>query len=465
MNNHTWRLYRIIIALLLCAAMLVGTVQAAPASQASTLPQAVVGVTWELISIQHTPQDIQNTTNAGITLILSANSNLGGLSGCNTYTAPYTSGEAQALTVGEIIQTLRACEEPAMSLEMKYLDALKQVARYSLDGATRLQLRSADGQSILSYVARAVPAGEAERCFEETGFCIRGRIRTFWEQNGGLAVFGFPITPQREEQVEGQPLQVQWFERNRLELHPENARPYDVQLGRIGVDRLAQMGRDWFAFPPATNTNAPNCRFFAETNHTVCGEFLTAYLRSGLDLGQPGVTFEESLALFGMPLSQEMTETVEGREYTVQWFERGRFEFHPENNPPYTVLFGRLGAEFSVSAGGSIPAGATVVRGTVSYLQRIALPDNATIVVQLVDVSRQDAPATVISEQTIVAGGKQVPFAFELPYDPARIDPNFTYAVQASIIVDGQVRFRNTSQYRVLTQGNPNTVEVLVEAV
>ena len=45
------------------------------------------------------------------------------------------------------------------------------------------------------------------------------------------------------------PFQVQWFERNRLELHPENARPYDVLLGRLGADRLAQQGRDWFTFP------------------------------------------------------------------------------------------------------------------------------------------------------------------------------------------------------------------------
>ncbi len=68
---------------------------------------------------------------------------------------------------------------------------------------------------------------------------IAGRIREYWERNGGLPVFGFPITPLQQERVEGQLVQVQWFERNRLELHPENARPYDVLLGRIGAERLA----------------------------------------------------------------------------------------------------------------------------------------------------------------------------------------------------------------------------------
>src|SRR4051794_16224894 len=46
----------------------------------------------------------------------------------------------------------------------------------------------------------AVPAAAqtGERCFPETGLCIAGPIRAFWERNGGLPVFGFPITPQHE---------------------------------------------------------------------------------------------------------------------------------------------------------------------------------------------------------------------------------------------------------------------------
>jgi hypothetical protein len=41
-----------------------------------------------------------------------------------------------------------------------------------------------------------------------------------------------------------------------------------------------------------------------------------------------------------------MVETLsDGRQYTVQWFERGRFELHPENAPPSNVLLGLLGRE------------------------------------------------------------------------------------------------------------------------
>jgi hypothetical protein len=192
--------------------------------------------------------------------------------------------------------------------------------------------------------ALPVNAQTEPRCFPETGFCIAGRLRTFWEQNGGLPVFGYPIGPQQEELIEGQPFQVQWFERNRLELHPENAAPYDVLLGRLGVDRLTQQGRDWFTFPRSEPQQG--CRFFAETGHNACGEILAAWRASGLELdGRPGTTEAESLALFGLPLSDPQPELIEGREYTVQWFERARFELHPENQPPFNVLLGLLGNE------------------------------------------------------------------------------------------------------------------------
>lgn len=182
-----------------------------------------------------------------------------------------------------------------------------------------------------------------ERCFAETGYCINGRLLAFWEQNDGLRVFGLPISPQQTEAIEGQPLEVQWFERNRLELHPEQAPPYDVLLGRLGVDCLQQQGRDWFAFPKAPAE--PSCLFFEATGQSICGEFLRSWQANGLEQdGAPGSSFAESLALFGQPISPPQTEQLEdGREYTVQWFERARFEYHPEQSPPFDVLFGLLG--------------------------------------------------------------------------------------------------------------------------
>ena len=111
------------------------------------------------------------------------------------------------------------------------------------------------------------------------------------------------------------------------------------------------------------------------------------------------------------------------------------------------------------------PAPAAAVSGTVTYLQRIALPPNAVVEVKLVDVSRQDVPATVLGEQIITNPG-QVPIPFEIAYDPASIDPRFTYAVQARIMADGQLLFISDTVTPVITRGAPTSdVEIVVVPV
>jgi putative lipoprotein len=70
--------------------------------------------------------------------------------------------------------------------------------------------------------------------------------------------------------------------------------------------------------------------------------------------------------------------------------------------------------------------------------------------VQLVDVSRADAPAVVIGEQVIHSNGKQVPFAFEIAYHSTTTEANHSYAVQARIEDDGRLRFINGQRYAVI---------------
>ncbi|MFQ4139921.1 YbaY family lipoprotein [Nodosilinea sp. PGN35] len=105
------------------------------------------------------------------------------------------------------------------------------------------------------------------------------------------------------------------------------------------------------------------------------------------------------------------------------------------------------------------------VTGTVTYLPRIAMPPHAVLEVSLLDVSRADAPAITLASQSVVFGDRQVPIPFELVYNPDQIDPRFSYAVQARILVDGDLRFINTSRFAVITQGNPTEVEVRVDPV
>lgn len=108
---------------------------------------------------------------------------------------------------------------------------------------------------------------------------------------------------------------------------------------------------------------------------------------------------------------------------------------------------------------------AASISGIITYRQPVALPAGAVIAVKLADVSRADAPAITIAAQTITTTGQQVPIPFTLNYDPTAINPRCQYAVQAQILINGNLRWINTSRYSVITQGNPNTVEIMVEPV
>ncbi len=205
------------------------------------------------------------------------------------------------------------------------------------------------------FPLRSAAAQTDDRCFAETGYCIAGRIREFWEQNDGMRVFGLPISSQQEMIIEGQMIQSQWFERNRLEWHPEQEPPYDVLLSRLGVDYAALAGFVFGAEQGADKAEPvrfadKNCRSFKETAIPICNDMLDAWQSSGLNLDtKPGRSESESLALFGLPLTPPYPLVLsDGTEYTVQWFERARFELHPELEQPYHVLFGLLGNEVQI---------------------------------------------------------------------------------------------------------------------
>lgn len=87
-------------------------------------------------------------------------------------------------------------------------------------------------------------SGSSRSCFTETGFCAQGRFLAYWRAHGGLAVNGYPISDEFDQLLEdGRTYRVQYFERARLELHPENVPPYDVLLGQFGRRILAVQGQ------------------------------------------------------------------------------------------------------------------------------------------------------------------------------------------------------------------------------
>lgn len=99
--------------------------------------------------------------------------------------------------------------------------------------------------------------------------------------------------------------------------------------------------------------------------------------------------------------------------------------------------------------------GSPSVSGTITYRERVTLPANALVTVQIADVTQAGRPAQVIAEQRLSTNGAQIPFRFTIPYDPARIVATNTYILQGNITVNGQVRFSTSQPFRVITQNNP----------
>ena len=172
-------------------------------------------------------------------------------------------------------------------------------------------------------------------CFQESRYCLRGAFARYWAANGGLRQFGFPVTPEVTERLGDRTYTVQYTERARLEYHPENRPPNDVLLGLLG-NALAdpRMGED--PFKPAAANNSPGFRYFPQTGHNVGPPFLALWeSRAGL-------------SVFGLPRSEAFDEksAIDGKTYLVQYFERNRLEYHPENaGTGFELLLGLLGLE------------------------------------------------------------------------------------------------------------------------
>ncbi len=177
-------------------------------------------------------------------------------------------------------------------------------------------------------------------CFAQTGECIAGSIRAYWEQNGGLEVFGYPITPLRIETIDGWSGPTQWFERDRLEDHDAQG----VLAGRLGVELLELQGRPWqsaFAQVPASAV-PPTCQYFAETGHSLCEPFLSYWQQNG------------GVERFGYPITEPFEETIGTWTGPVQYFERRRMELHLEL-PGVPVLLGLLGSEILEGVPPTVP--------------------------------------------------------------------------------------------------------------
>ncbi len=193
-----------------------------------------------------------------------------------------------------------------------------------------------DVRSILLTDPVPDPKQPGVQWFAPTGHTLRGIFLDYWNRYGGLYQFGYPITEEFFEPVgaDNRLLRVQYFERNRFEFHPEFANTeYEVLLGSLG--------RDFRTQDPPTGRAAGGL-FFGETGHNILGTFRAYWETHG------------GAFVHGYPMTEAYMEknAIDGKMYLVQYFERSRFELHPEyKGTRYEILLGLLGRQLSEKKG------------------------------------------------------------------------------------------------------------------
>ncbi|HET9495790.1 MAG TPA: hypothetical protein VFR15_16315, partial [Chloroflexia bacterium] len=198
--------------------------------------------------------------------------------------------------------------------------------------ATQLPAATPTPTSVPTFAPTPIP-GDTTRTFPETGKTVRGLFLDYWQNNGGLAQQGYPISDMFTEisALNGKHYTVQYFERSVFEYHPENQAPFNVLLSQLGTFQYKKKYPD--GAPGQTPNTSEGSVLFAETGKRVGGKFLEYWQQNG------------GLAQQGYPISDEFMEKsdLNGQTYTVQYFERAVFEYHPENQLPYDVLLSQLG--------------------------------------------------------------------------------------------------------------------------
>jgi hypothetical protein len=185
-----------------------------------------------------------------------------------------------------------------------------------MKGTKRLPLLIMIAALLLSSVSatRLQTASGNCRYFAETSHYVCDEFLDFYEaqKENAVVLFGFPLTEAFDDPT--RQLRVQYFQRVRMEWHPNNPDPYKVQLGLLADE----LGYNYYprARPeqiPAINSAVHH--HFTETGHVVSYVFLQYFREMG------------GLDIFGYPRSEFMFENG----YTVQYFQRARMVWHPES--------------------------------------------------------------------------------------------------------------------------------------
>ncbi len=176
---------------------------------------------------------------------------------------------------------------------------------------------------LLVVAAVSAQSQDGQRYFDETGHTVIGPFLKFFDEHGGLEIFGYPIT---EQFFDSNERLVQYFQRARFEWRPDNPEGFQVQLGLLG-DELGY-SRPRLAASDIPAANNPRCKYFPETGHSVCYAYLDYFRAHG------------GIDVFGYPIS----EAISQGDRIVQYFQRAQMEWHPERQTSQKVQLALIGS-------------------------------------------------------------------------------------------------------------------------
>lgn len=115
-------------------------------------------------------------------------------------------------------------------------------------------------------------------------------------------------------------------------------------------------------------------------------------------------------------------------------------------------------------ASANVPAGPFErLAGSVRTEERATLPADATLTLELLDVSRPDARAERLARLALPTRGRQAPLAFELPFHPDDVKSAHRYVLRATLVDGGgEVLFAGT---QAALANKSRTVDLVLQRV
>jgi hypothetical protein len=280
-----------------------------------------------------------------------------------------------------------------------------------------------------------------QRYFPETGHIVNGEFLNAYERVANpLLLYGFPITESFDDPIYGT---VQYFQKARFEYHPELPAGQRVQVSTLG-EYLYQPD-------PPLPSGTDRCRQFSN-GFQVCLAFLDFYDANGGE------------AVFGLPISN--FENHNGRIW--QYFQKARFEWHPEYPSGQRVVLGNLGLEYFYVIkenpirlrpveGNNIPSVVLSLHARAFALRPVThLNDNQTIYVLVQDQNDTPLQGAVVYVTVQIPSGSVGRYV--LPATDSRGITSISFPFTSPTA--GQAQVLVTANYQNITQDTTTSFQV-----